>query len=452
MKGIDLLKEGLIWRVGNGTEINIWSDPWLNRDGQHTPLTPRGQNLVTRVSELFCPVSGCWDETLVRDIFWSMDAEIILATPIREDVEDFYAWHPDAKGLFSVKSAYKIHAQMMRASSGLQRESSQPDPIWERIWALPCPMKVKQFVWRLTHDSLPLRMNIKRRGVKLDPICPVCLRLDEVGAHTFLNCKVMKNCWRSLQLEDIRLKLCGCANAREVVWSILELNTDQKLCALILCWQWWSARNKVNAGDKGRSATEVCSTVHRWVNDSKEFYLKGTCTCVKQAIKWRKPEGDTIKINTDGAYFPGTSHGGWGFIARDADGDVRGTGYGHLRNIRDPLRAEAEACLKALYTAAEWGMTKIHIETDSTTLAEALQTNKYDRTAAGAIFKDARAFMRLNFQSCICSFSPRACNLAAHKLAAMGASSEPDSFVILAEAAPDDVRLLVDSDRAVSSE
>jgi hypothetical protein len=97
-------------------------------------------------------------------------------------------------------------------------------------------------------------------------------------------------------------------------------------------------------------------------------------------------------------------------------------------------------------------MAKIHIETDSTILAEALSTNKYDRMAAGVIFKEARAFMHLNFQSCVSSLSPRACNRVAHKLAAIGASCEPDSLFLFAETAPDDVRLLVASDSAVSLE
>ena len=116
------------------------------------------------------------------------------------------------------------------------------------------------------------------------------------------------------------------------------------------------------------------------------------------------------------------------------------------------LSEQAEACLNALHAAADWGMTNIHIETDSTTLAEALQSNKYDRTAAGAIFKDARAFMHLNFISCTSSFCPRTCNKVAHTLAALGASGEPNSVCTLAEAVPDAVILLVASDSAVSSE
>jgi hypothetical protein len=37
LKGFQLLKEGLIWRVGDGTHINIWRDPWLPRGPMRTP-------------------------------------------------------------------------------------------------------------------------------------------------------------------------------------------------------------------------------------------------------------------------------------------------------------------------------------------------------------------------------------------------------------------------------
>jgi hypothetical protein len=100
LKGLELLKEGLIWRVGDGSSINIWSDPWISRDGTRRPLTPRGNCLLTRVSELICPVTMTWDDMLVRDIFSEEDVKIILATPIREDFEDFHAWHYDEKGAF----------------------------------------------------------------------------------------------------------------------------------------------------------------------------------------------------------------------------------------------------------------------------------------------------------------------------------------------------------------
>jgi hypothetical protein len=79
VKGINLLKEGLIWRVGDGSSINIWSDPWLARNGSLQPITPKGRNcLLNTVSELIDPVSNQWDEALVRDTFWGVDAGILF--------------------------------------------------------------------------------------------------------------------------------------------------------------------------------------------------------------------------------------------------------------------------------------------------------------------------------------------------------------------------------------
>lgn len=82
-----LLKEGLICRVGDGTTINIWSDPWLKRDGIRTLKTPRGRRLLTRVCELVDPETYEWDERLVRDNFTDNEARIILATPVRENMK-----------------------------------------------------------------------------------------------------------------------------------------------------------------------------------------------------------------------------------------------------------------------------------------------------------------------------------------------------------------------------
>jgi hypothetical protein len=109
LKGVKLLKEGVVWRVGDGSNINIWTDPWLNRDDARFPITPRGQCVLSKVDELINPVTGQWDEDLVRQTFMDMDVETILAIPIREDFEDFIAWQFDSKGCFSVKSAYKIY-------------------------------------------------------------------------------------------------------------------------------------------------------------------------------------------------------------------------------------------------------------------------------------------------------------------------------------------------------
>uniref|UniRef100_A0ACD5U881 Uncharacterized protein n=1 Tax=Avena sativa TaxID=4498 RepID=A0ACD5U881_AVESA len=116
--------------------------------------------------------------------------------------------------------------------------------------------------------------------------------------------------------------------------------------------------------------------------------------------------------------------GGWGFVARDFDGSVRGAGAGKIRFTASPIYTEAVACVEALQAAAEWGMEKIQIETDSKILVEALSNNKHDLSPEGVIFRDIRFFIRLNFISVEISFAPRICNKLAHELAALGSSHE----------------------------
>ena len=91
-----------------GTNVNIWSDPWIPRAWSRQIITPRGHRLLTSVNELINPLTGVWDEDLVKATFWPDDANHILKIPLREGVDDFRAWHYDKKGNHSVQSAYKL--------------------------------------------------------------------------------------------------------------------------------------------------------------------------------------------------------------------------------------------------------------------------------------------------------------------------------------------------------
>ena len=41
LKGIVVLKEGMIWRIGDGEGIDMWKGPWLPIDHTRKPITPR---------------------------------------------------------------------------------------------------------------------------------------------------------------------------------------------------------------------------------------------------------------------------------------------------------------------------------------------------------------------------------------------------------------------------
>jgi len=53
-----LLKEGIIWRIGDGNQVKIWSDPWIPRSETRKVITPRNRSLLTKVAELIDPLTG----------------------------------------------------------------------------------------------------------------------------------------------------------------------------------------------------------------------------------------------------------------------------------------------------------------------------------------------------------------------------------------------------------
>jgi hypothetical protein len=165
---VALLKEGIIWRVGDGSKINIWADPWLPNGDTRRPRTIKGQRTLSKVADLINPLNGTWD-------FQTEDAKAILSISLCEDMEDCIAWHFDPKGNFSVKSAYKVAVMNKNRCTGREaacsREYIANNTVkfeWSKIWKLKADKKLRMFVWRLAHNSLASRMKIQRIGVDLD--------------------------------------------------------------------------------------------------------------------------------------------------------------------------------------------------------------------------------------------------------------------------------------------
>ena len=107
--GLQLLKEGIIHRIGNGKGVNIWRDNWIPRDHNLRASAGKTNTRIRRVNQLLLPGTNTWDESLVRNIFFNQDAEWILKMKLpTEPYNDRLAWHYDKSGMFSVRSAYRL--------------------------------------------------------------------------------------------------------------------------------------------------------------------------------------------------------------------------------------------------------------------------------------------------------------------------------------------------------
>ena len=106
--GLMLLKKDLVWRIGDGSKVRIWRDPWLPRGPSYRPISQRQNCRLHRVSELRME-NGAWNMNLLRQHFMQADIEEI--TKIKTSSRcpgDVLAWAVEPNGVFSVQSAYRL--------------------------------------------------------------------------------------------------------------------------------------------------------------------------------------------------------------------------------------------------------------------------------------------------------------------------------------------------------
>ena len=78
-----LLKKGIRWRVGNGTDISVWNDGRLPKNIQFKaspPLVEVDQDM--KVCDLINEDRSAWDRETIRQIFNPEDAKQILMIPL----------------------------------------------------------------------------------------------------------------------------------------------------------------------------------------------------------------------------------------------------------------------------------------------------------------------------------------------------------------------------------
>jgi hypothetical protein len=92
LHGRELLRKGLIWRIGDGTKVSAWNDQWIPRAGSLRPLGREPGDELDKVSELLLSNGQEWDENKLRQHFAENDVSDILQTPVgRPGSSDFLA-------------------------------------------------------------------------------------------------------------------------------------------------------------------------------------------------------------------------------------------------------------------------------------------------------------------------------------------------------------------------
>lgn len=197
---------------------------------------------------------------------------------------------------------------------------------WKAIWQVDVPGRVKHFVWKLKHNAIASRLNLGKRRITSEVLCPICHNGEETIEHIFFLCPW--TIWFGLQLCPVPSHLI-ISHFGDWFDSILNANwcvgEDRKtlVCYIMLTlWQIWKARNAKLFEEKDPNPTWVLHAI-------KISYLKSqnnisTLANVSWPIPiqrksqphWRSPRGNLIKFNIDAHFNLASRKGFEGVVAR----------------------------------------------------------------------------------------------------------------------------------------
>ena len=177
--GRDLLSRGIRWKVGDGKNIRVFSDPWLPRPSTFRTITPKEPHLSNLAVESLITPSRDWDIAQLNQYLWPVDVNTILSIPLSlRNISDHWVWHYDSKGVLSVRSAYRLEVEDKFNESSSSNGGNRG--LWNKMWNANMPSKTRTFVWRCMVNCIPSFCNLSRRSFL------VSQRSGSLEKHNFL--------------------------------------------------------------------------------------------------------------------------------------------------------------------------------------------------------------------------------------------------------------------------
>ncbi|XP_057730440.1 uncharacterized protein LOC130945751 [Arachis stenosperma] len=437
LEGRDFLRRKGRWSIGNGAGIDIWKDNWVVGIDK---LRTAGENQYKKVSELIREGEG-WDLEKIQKIFHPNEIELITRTPISlVNKNDHLVWPYRNDGDYSVKSGYQAAKEekdtMEVATLGKASTSQNSKEIWERIWRLPAPEKVKMFLWKAAHGILPVNASLYQRKITLTPKCSICHEQDETIEHVLLLCPWTRAVWfgSSIQIVPTAYEVKSfenwLINTTDKIKKLAGDEQEKVLCKLgCICWCIWKARNqhifqqkKLNPQNTIIHSEQIATEYHNATKDlNKDIKARADRNAEKLRITWRPPPRNKIKVNIDAAFQRETGIATTAAVFRDWEGKII-TGTSSKFKSISALAAEAQAYREALILIKNLNIRNCIIESNCLPLVQAIKA-RTPLAEADAIIRDILQLLE-EAPDVGATWTPREGNTLAHQLAATAAVNQ----------------------------
>ncbi|KAH1031812.1 hypothetical protein J1N35_043986 [Gossypium stocksii] len=227
-------------------------------------------------------------------------------------------------------------------------------------------------------------------------------------------------------------------------WLFENSASDRKDEIAITIWALWFSRNKFVHEQKMQSIEELVTFIRGF---GREF--RGISSILqhprpRDLNKWVPTPPNWVKINVDTGFSAARQHAASGFIIRNDEWLIMGSGFRTHNLVRSVVLAEATVVLHGLQFAPEMGFSNVILESDSKLVIQNLQSSKEDYSEIRPLTWDAKALAR-NFSSYRFEFVARDGNSTAHAMAVEGLKRFEDFFWV--EDAPETALEMADSDQ-----
>jgi hypothetical protein len=441
LDGREVLKQGLIRRIGDGQSTHIWNDNWLPREAMMKPVTQLQPGPVM-VSDLIDPVNRVWRNQVLTDHMLALDADTVRRIPLPTTVyADCWAWCHEKSGKFSVRSAYRmlIHTKKRReawldASSGTS-DTRTEEKAWISMWKNEIPAKVKVFTWRLARQSLPTADVAHHRNMADDSTCTICGWGQDSWRHSLLDCRMARCVWVLVD-EELYDKIRECVQpcARNWLFELDgQLPKDEYVKMLVTMWAIWKVKRDVMHEDFYQSPFATCKFITNYIQELGLVATQAptrTGRAARPARRWIPPPSGSMKGNVDAAISVQKNVCAAAAIFRNEDGQFMGASALVMEGILDPACAEAIACREALCLAQDQGVSSVLIASDCLGVIQSILEGSLGENAM--IIKEI-ADIRRSIPGAAFKHELRESNVDAHNLAKNSLDLIPGRHVWLLE-------------------
>lgn len=414
--GRDLLIKNLGWVIGDGTSVNIWTDPWLSLDTQLLSMGPPSEaQLELRVSDFILADTKEWDIPKIRHSLPAYEEKILAISPSQTGAPDKLLWLGTRTGEYSTKSGY--FSAVTSDEDRMNLQSEQQFKWKSSVWKLSCAPKVKLFSWKLLKGAIPVGERLVERHVPADPRCKRC-GCSESIIHLLFQCQFAQRVW-NLAPFVTELDVSGIVDLMASWESLCALKclppsgiVSSPLFPWVL-WAIWKARNKFVFEGHCASPEETLSSAIALAREWSLEVKKESTTRYGSPLQDTPYPPGTVVIRSDAAWSPVSKKAGFGWVIMEMEGTQTFTAT--AKRVQSPLAAEGLALREAVRLCSGENLKMAAFESASAQLVKAINLGTPSKELY-SIIADVSAFVSV-FDYVSFAWIPRERNSIADSLA-----------------------------------